>query len=111
MEINESECPFFDEARQCSSKENTPMRRRLHEQLPLVPVPVAHAHARELEKISELLDELPSSALTRVQTDLLSRGDNFVDQWRGREGMTAEQVVRVLIIKQMNGYSYEELAF
>ena len=77
------------------------MRRRLHEQLSLVLVPVAHAHARELEKISELLDELPSSALTRVQTDLLSRGDNFVDQWRGREGMTAEQVVRVLIIKRV----------
>ena len=29
----------------------------------------------------------------------------------GAEGMTAEQVIRTAIIKQMEGYSYEELAF
>lgn len=29
----------------------------------------------------------------------------------GAKGMTAEQVIRAAIIKQMEGYSYEELAF
>jgi IS5 family transposase len=30
---------------------------------------------------------------------------------RGAPGLTGEQVVRAMVIKQMNGFSYEELAF
>ena len=60
--------------------------------------------------MSALLDgEL--ATLRWVREDLLRRGSKRIDPTNGRDGMTAEQVLRALIIKQMNGYSYEELAF
>ncbi len=86
------------------------MRRIADSQLHLVPNAINHAHARELEKISETLDCLPETA-ELVYNDLRRRGDKQVDSKKGRNGMTAEQVLRALIVKQMNGFSYEELAF
>jgi IS5 family transposase len=47
--------------------------------------------------------------LRRVQADLLRV--RKVDAKRGREGMTAEQVVRAALVKQMFGSSYEQLSF
>ena len=61
-------------------------------------------HAKELKVISDLLDSDPMLA-TRVAQDI-SRCHG-----RGRKGITGEQVLRALILKQMNGYSYDELAF
>jgi IS5 family transposase len=43
-----------------------------------------------------------------VQTDLLAGG---IAADRGRDGMSGEQALRALVIKQVNGFSYEELAF
>ena len=68
---------------------------------------VDHPHAEELEGISQILDANPIiydwvlQDLTRdvVRTDT------------GAEGMSAEQVLRAAIIKQMESYSYEDLAF
>jgi IS5 family transposase len=57
--------------------------------------------------MSDLLDEVPL-VVALVHAELI-RG--LRDPDAGREGMTAEQVLRVLIIKQMNNFSYEELAF
>lgn len=82
------------------------MRKKLTEQLPLVPAQIDHDHARELEAISARLDETPR-ALSLVQRDL-TRG---VSAKTGREGMTAEAVLRCAIAKQMNMWSYEELSF
>ena len=64
-------------------------------------------HAAELRQISDLLDDMPEIA-EWVYKDLVRGGG---DPTQGREAMTAEQVLRVLVIKQMNGFSYEELAF
>jgi IS5 family transposase len=50
-------------------------------------------------------------AVGSVLDDLLRRGSKRIDPTKGRDGMTAEQVLRAMLIKQMNGYSYEELAF
>jgi len=83
------------------------MRKRLHHQLPLVHPFIAHEHARELEVISDILDSDPG-IVDLVYADLV-RGVKQTDT--GRCGMSAEQVLRALIIKQMNGFSYEELAF
>jgi len=47
--------------------------------------------------------------LRRVQADLLRQ--RKADAKQGREGMTAEQVVRAALVKQMFGFSYEELSF
>lgn len=82
------------------------MRKKLARQVPLVPAPVDHAHARELAAISDRLDATPQ-VLQLVQGDL-TRG---VSPKKGREGMTAEAVLRSALAKQMNMWSYEELTF
>lgn len=86
------------------------MRRIVHDQLHLVPTTIEHAHAREFKQMSEVLDALPE-AVQAVHADLLRRAGKRVDAEKGRDGMTAEQVLRALVVKQMNGFSYEELAF
>lgn len=83
------------------------MRKTHQEQLSLTPVAVAHEHARELEALSDLLDANP--AITGlVAQDLIDEG---VDSRLGRPGMTAEQTLRAAVVRQMHGYTYEELAF
>ncbi len=63
-------------------------------------------HAKELKTLSALLDEHPM-LLDLVLQDLSGKGKKPV----GAEGMSAEQVFRALILKQMNGFSYRELQF
>lgn len=83
------------------------MREKVHQQVPLVPAPIAHVHARELERMSRVLDELPE-AVARVHADLVRPG---TAAGKGRKGLTAEQILRAMLVKQMNRFSYEELAF
>lgn len=82
------------------------MRDTIHQQAPLVPAIIVHAHAKELVRISELLDQLPRAA-ELVYADLVKPKTKKL----GRRGMPAEQVLRAMIVKQMNGFSYEQLAF
>jgi transposase, IS5 family len=86
------------------------MRRIVPDQLGLVPAPIVHVHAAELRQMSSVLDAIPEAA-ELVGADLARRGDKPIDMSKGREGMSAEQVLRSFVVKQMNGYSYEELAF
>ncbi len=83
------------------------MRRSVRDQLSLVPAPFGHDHARELAAVRAILDAHPEFARW-VQADLLAGG---ISADYGREGMSGEQVLRALVIKQANGYSYEGLAF
>jgi IS5 family transposase len=83
------------------------MRRSVRDQLPLVPAPFGHDHVRELQAVRAILDAHPEFARW-VQTDLLAGG---IAADRGRDGMSGEHVLRALVIKQANGFSYEELAF
>ena len=83
------------------------MRKLFHQQPTLINCPVAHEHGRELEVISDLLDGMPE-VLISVQQDLVGRCKSPAT---GREGLNAEQVLRALIVKQMNGFSFEMLAF
>lgn len=66
-----------------------------------------HEHARELRSIDKILCENPSIALA-VWKDLQSPRKHRL---RGRPGLSAEQVLRLVIVKQMNGLGYEALAF
>ena len=79
---------------------------RSKEQLSLDRAPAAHQHAEELEQIGLILDANPRMA-ELVEQDLLWGVEN---PGTGARGLTGDQVLRVLLIKQMNGFSYEELA-
>jgi len=83
------------------------MRKNYEKQMPLTITRIDHPHAEELEGISQILDDNPiiyDWVLQDLTRDVM-RTDT------GAEGMSAEQVLRAAIIKQMEGYSYEELAF
>ena len=73
---------------------------------PLTPRTVDHPHAVELELISRILDHILTANEVAWQ-DLTQHVDNV---GTGAEGMSAEQVARFAIVKQMEDYSYDELA-
>jgi IS5 family transposase len=83
------------------------MRKKYRKQIPLTITTIDHPHAVELEGISRILDENPIINEMVLQ-DLSGEVNN---PHTGAEGMSAEQVLRCAIIKQREGYSYEELAF
>jgi IS5 family transposase len=78
----------------------------MRKQLPLIQEFIEHEHAQELAGMSEALDQC-SGVLELVEHDLLRGRDPLL----GRPGLNAEQVVRAVIVKQMNDFSYEELSF
>lgn len=86
------------------------MRQTRPEQLPIVPIVPTHDRALELVRISAALDKLPN-LVELVHADLIRREAKSIDPTKGRNGMTAEQVLRVLIAKHLNRWSYEELEF
>jgi IS5 family transposase len=63
-----------------------------------------HRHGKELEEISRILDENPTLAEVVLQ-------ESETDPGRGAPGMTGEQILRCAIVKQMEGLSYDRLAF
>src|SRR5258708_22792148 len=83
------------------------MRRSVPDQLSLIPAPFAHDHVYELQAVRAILDAHPEFARW-IQSDLLAGG---IAADRGRDGMSGDQVLRALVIKQANGFSYEGLAF
>lgn len=92
----------------CNTTERgTLMREILRQQLDILLPEIEHARARELQQVSDILDALPQAAAL-VHADLIRGG---ADPNKGRGGMTADQVLRALLIKQMTRFSYDELAF
>jgi len=83
------------------------MREKSKKQLPLMHIPSDHPQARELEAISRILDAEPT--ITALVHQDLCRGRELTAT--GANGMSAEQVLRAAIVKQMFGYSYELLPF
>lgn len=84
------------------------MRNKLHEQLSIVEPDITHEHARELQAINELLKSHPIIA-ELIYKDLIR---DLKNPELGRQGlMSGEQVFKVLLIKQMNEFSYEMLSF
>jgi IS5 family transposase len=86
---------------------NIPLRNKIQEQLPIVYPFVAHQHARELRRISDILDQMPEAS-SLVYDDLVAHGPLVST---GRRGLSGDQALRLFLLKQMNGFSYEELAF
>lgn len=86
------------------------MRKVRNQQLPLSEAVPNHPKAKELSKISEILDS-KDSIFDLVLQDIRTPISAETNIDRGAAGMTAEQVVRAAIVKQIEGYSYRELAF
>ena len=84
----------------------TKMRKLFKRQLSLFSQWPNHQFTKELKVVSEVLEDDPEP-LNWVQADLLG-GRN--PKGIGAQGMTAEQVLRAAIIKQMNDWTYRELA-
>jgi len=82
------------------------MRDILTHQQCLVPQ-IDHPHAIELDTISATLDELPELS-EAVHRDLI-RG--LRKPKTGRSGLAAEQVLRILMLKQLKQFSYQQLEF
>jgi transposase, IS5 family len=66
-------------------------------------------HAKELEAMSRVLDANPTVAELVLQD--LRAATRSASATRGAGGLSADQVLRILVVKQMNGFSYRELAF
>lgn len=65
-----------------------------------------HEYGIKLRKLSEVLDRHPE-ILSLVAADLIGTSVSAV----GRIGLSAESVLRCLLLKQQRGFSYEQLAF
>ena len=83
------------------------MHKKYEKQLPLPEAKIDHPKAKELDAISQILDQNPAIYELALKDIICSTKIKA----KGANGMTAEQVVRAAIIKHMNGYSYEELEF
>ncbi|MDI7269555.1 MAG: ISNCY family transposase [Myxococcota bacterium] len=93
--------------RQPQKEAKREMRKIRWDQLPLVGGGSGHPHSKELDEIARILDSVPEIAQLAMK-DLVPEG---VNPSVGNPGMTAIQVVKAGIIKQMHGYSYVELEF
>lgn len=82
------------------------MRREFNPQLNIFIHMARNQIAKELQQISQVLDAKPK-VLELAFRDLVRSSKPTT----GREGMTAEQVLRAAILKQYRQLTYEELAF
>ena len=84
------------------------MRKKSKKQMPLMPETSDHPQAVELENISRILDANPTICDLAMQDlcDVSKKASRS-----GARGMTADQVVRAAIVKQMLNFTYKELAF
>ena len=69
------------------------MREKIAQQAPLMPAPIAHKHARELQQMSEVLGQLPE-VTELVHADLVRWGLNRIAQLKDRVLESREIVLR-----------------
>ena len=82
--------------------------RHTSPQLPLSAPWIAHPHAAELAAMSALLDAQPAWA-AGIQQDL--DAGCAKNPRTGRPGLSGEQTLRLLVVRQLTGWTYAELAF
>jgi len=84
------------------------MREKWQKQMPLMAHILDHPQSQELEVISGIIDA--NSTICQYILQDLNTGKSEV-QRAGAKGMSADQVLRCVIVKTLFGFSYEELAF
>lgn len=82
------------------------MRQNCKKQLPLMPFWPDHQLGKELKAISEILDQNP-----QISDLFLQDPCDKVSSKTGAPGLSAEQVLRCALLKQIHQLSYERLAF
>lgn len=82
------------------------MRQLFREQLDLAGPLDKHPHARELEGVDRILRDNPDTVVLVLQD--LQHGVRTPKE--GREGMSADQVLRAAVLKQMNTLTYDALS-
>jgi len=73
---------------------NTPIRKNMQHQRPIVCPYIAHEHAEELRNIERLLDRLPLVD-ELIYEDLIRDVD---DPENGRPGLSGSQVLRLFVL-------------
>ena len=81
------------------------MRQKQNVQLPLAVPASNHPRAQLLEKISRIIDENPTFE-ELVWQDLSSGKQNH-----GNHGLTAEQLLRLTVLKHLEQFTYDDLLF
>ena len=84
------------------------MREKWQKQMPLMAHILDHPQSQELEVISGIIDA--NSTICQYILQDLNTGKSEA-QRAGAKGMSADQVLRCVIVKTLFGFSYEELAF
>jgi IS5 family transposase len=82
------------------------MRKKRNPQTTIFEVLGKHPGPRELERMANIL-ATNSDMLDQAYADLLKKSRHDT----GRQGMTAEQVVRCALLKQLRELSYDDLAY
>jgi IS5 family transposase len=84
------------------------MREKWPKQMPLMSHILDHPQSKELEVISGIIDA-NTTICDHILQDLC-KGKSEV-QRAGAKGMSAEQVLRCMVVKVLFGFTYEDLAF
>ena len=84
------------------------MREKQQKQMPLLEPVSDHPQARELEAISNIIDNTPTICGYVLQD--LNRG-KIIKRRTGARGMSADQVLRAAIVMRLFEFVYEELSF
>ena len=84
------------------------MREKWQKQMPLMAHIKEHSQCQELEVISRIIDANPTICDHILQD--LNKG-KVIAQRAGAKGMSADQVLRCMIVRTLFDFSYEELAF
>ncbi len=82
--------------------------RHMSPQFPLTAPWIRHEHATELMAMGAVLDEQPGLAAL-IQQDLEAGCPK--NARTGRPGLTGEQTLRIMIVRQLRGWTYAELEF
>ena len=84
------------------------MREKQQKQVPLLEPISDHPQARELEAISNIINNTPTICDYVLQD--LNRG-KIIKRRTGARGMSADQILRAAIVMRLFEFTYEELAF
>ena len=84
------------------------MREKQQKQMPLMEPVSSHPQQRELEAISNIIDNTPTISEYVLQD--LNRG-RIMKRRTGARGMSADQVLRAAIVMRLFEFTYEQLAF